>query len=57
MSIRRHVLLFQSLMIISGVLACIVLSVFIGKFHSIVVFSPSNTGGILGSYHFSACSV
>ena len=56
-SIRRHVLLLWSLMTISNRLAWIDLSVFIGKSHRIVVFSPSTTGAVLCSYHLSACGV
>ena len=40
-------MLLWSLITISGRLAWIALSVFIGKSHSIVVFSPSTTGGVL----------
>ena len=57
MSMRRHVFSLKSLTIMSGRLACIVLSVRMVKSHSRVTLSPSTIGCGLCSYQCSQVSI
>ena len=56
-SINWHVLFYLCLIIISGLLACIVLSVLIGKSQRMVTFGVSTTGNGLCSYHLLGVSI
>ena len=56
-SINWHYLFYLSLITISGLLACIVLSVPVGKSQRMVTFDVSTTGNGLCSCHLSSVSI
>ena len=56
-SVNWHVLFCLCLITISGLLACMVLSVLIGKSQRLVTFGLSTTGNGLCSYHLSGVSI